>query len=445
MSINDLTRIKKVHFIGIGGIGISAIARMFQLEGKTVSGSDRGSSKVTEELQADGITVFLEQKAENIAADVELVVYTIAIPADNPEFMRAKELGVPMLTYPQALGLVSAQKYTIAVSGTHGKTTTTAMLVKIFREAGLDPTAVVGSIIPELHSNLVVGKSKYFITEACEYRRSFLNLNPQAVIITNIDNDHLDYYKDLADIQSAFVELVAKIPADGFLICDTSDERLQPVMQKAECQIVNYRQAAIPGEIKLLVPGEHNIKDAEAALAMALAVGVQKGTAISALSHFTGTWRRFEFKGLMPNKAMVYDDYAHHPTEIKATLQGVREWIGTTLNRSGERLGKGKIIVVFQPHLYSRTKLLLDDFAGSFSDADLVFIPDIYAAREIDDGSVSSKDLVDKINDRGLKAEYVPNFSDIEKMISERAQSGDIVITMGAGDIFKVGEALTRT
>jgi len=429
----DLTKLNRVHFIGIGGIGISAIARMFQLEGKTVSGSDRGESKVTEELRTDGITVFLEQKAENIPAGVELVIYTIAIPADNPEFVRAKELGVTMLTYPQALGLVSAEKYTIAVSGTHGKTTTTAMLVKIFRDAGLDPTAVVGSLIPELQSNLVIGRSKYFITEACEYKRSFLNLNPQAVVITNIDNDHLDYYKDLADIQSAFMSLVEKIPGDGFLVCDTADELLKPVMEKARCRIIDYPTilGGSTSKLELKLSGEHNQKDAKAALAVALELGVDKQQALAALANFTGTWRRFEFKGIMPNGAVVYDDYAHHPTEIKATLRGAREWIG----------GK-KIIVAFQPHLYSRTKLLLDDFAASFDDADTVIVTDIYAAREVDDGTINSKDLVEKINVSSPKAEYVSNFSETARIISERAQMGDLVITMGAGDIFKVGESL---
>ena len=429
----DLTKIKKVHFIGIGGIGISAIARMFLLEGKKVTGSDRADSLVIGELREAGAKINLEQVAENITADINMVIYTIAISDDNPELMKAKELGIPLLTYPQVLGLVSEQKYTIAVSGTHGKTTTTAMLAKIFIDAGLDPTVVVGSLLKDLKSNFIAGKGEYFITEACEYRRSFLNLNPQAVIITNIDNDHLDYFQDLADIQSAFVELVAKVPADGYLICDIKDERLKSVIETAKCQMVDYRQTAKPEEIKLLISGEHNIKDAQAALAVALSLGVDKETILTALSHFTGTWRRFEFKGLTAKKALVYDYYAHHPTEIKATLQGAREWAGHK-----------KIIVAFQPHLYSRTKLLLDDFAGAFSDADLVIIPDIYAAREIDDGTISSRDLVKKLKVKDREAIYEPDFAKIEKLITEKSTEGDLVITMGAGDIFKVGESLIK-
>lgn len=431
----NLETVKKVHFIGIGGIGISAIARMFKGEGKEISGSDRGESKVTEELEQVGIKVFLEQRADNVPDDVDLIVYTLAIPADNPEFMRAKELGVPMLSYPEALGLVSSTKYTIAVSGTHGKTTTTAMLARIFREAKLEPTVVVGSIIPELYSNFVAGKGKYFIAEACEYKRSFLNLNPQAVIITNIDTDHLDYYKDLADIQSAFAELVSKIPTDGYLICDPNDERLAPVLAVAKCQVVDYLVSAKSEEIKLLIPGKHNIKDAQAALALAVTLGVDKPMALEALSHFTGTWRRYEVKGLSPNHVMIYDDYAHHPTEIKATLQGTRESYGPNSN----------ITVVFQPHLFSRTKLLLDDFANSFDDTNTVIVTDIYAAREIDDGTISSRDLVERLKEKNIDARYISDFAEIEqvlKEIVEKGKPGDIVITMGAGEAFQIGENL---
>lgn len=440
----DLKTIKKVHFIGIGGIGISAIARMMMLEGKEVSGSDRGTSLVTDELAKLGAKIYLEQKAENISADVDLVIYTIAIPADNPEFMRAKELGVPMLTYPEALGLVSSQKYTIAVSGTHGKTTTTAMLAKVFIDADLDPTVVVGSMLIDQKSNFIAsstplgtGGRQYFITEACEYRRSFLNLNPSAVIITNIDNDHLDYYKDLADIQSAFVSLVEKVPADGYLVCDVTDPTLAPVLAIAKCQVINYNTqfdttlGSLTSKLELRQPGEHMQKDARAVLALSRVLGVGEEMALKSLSEFSGTWRRFEYKGKIEEGALVYDDYAHHPTEIKATLSGAREMAGDK-----------KIIVAFQPHLFSRTKLLLDDFANAFTDADIVVIPDIYAAREVDDGTISSKDLVNLVNEKGQKAVYASNFAEVEKMLKENAKEGDIIITMGAGDIYKVGEGL---
>ncbi|MDQ5958093.1 MAG: UDP-N-acetylmuramate--L-alanine ligase, partial [Patescibacteria group bacterium] len=240
----DLKNIKKVHFIGIGGIGVSAVARMMMLEGKAVSGSDQGSSVVTEELAKLGATIYTSQKAEHISADIDLVIYSIAVPPSNPEFGKAQELGIPMLTYPEALGEISKDKYTIAVSGTHGKTTTTAMIAKVFLDGGLDPTVVVGSFLKDYKSNFIAGAGKparhrkpgassgvaggYFIAEACEYRRSFLNLYPNILVITNLEEDHLDYYKDLADIQLAFKELAERVPADGYIVCNTADPHLLP-------------------------------------------------------------------------------------------------------------------------------------------------------------------------------------------------------------------------
>ncbi len=429
----DLNKINKVHFIGIGGIGISAIARMMLYEGKIVIGSDLVASLITEELVEAGAKIHLGQSLDFIEPDTSLIVYTIAITEYDPKLFEAlKKLTIPSLSYPEMLGLVSAQKYTIAVAGTHGKTTTTAMLAKIFVEAELNPTVIVGSLLKDLKTNFIAGRGKYFITEACEYRRSFLNLNPQAAIITNIDNDHLDYYKDLPDIQSAFAELSAKIPADGFLVCNTNDPALAPVLLAAKCRILDYTKHPWSVELRLIVPGQHNVKNAMAALVLTDALKVPKNRVITALSRFTGTWRRFEFKGLTADKVMIYDDYAHHPTEIKATLEGAREWAGNK-----------KIIVAFQPHLYSRTKLLLNDFAASFGDADIVIMPDIYAAREMDDGTISSRDVIDLLNKQNKEAYYAPTFPEVEKIIKEKAVAGDMIITMGAGDIFKVAEKLT--
>jgi UDP-N-acetylmuramate--alanine ligase len=434
MQTLDFPEVKKVHFIGIGGIGISAIARMMMLEGKEVSGSDRGASLVTDELAKLGVKIYLEQKAENIPDDTELIIYTIAIPEDNPEFVRAKSLGVPMLTYPEALGLVSSLKYTIAVSGTHGKTTTTAMLAKIFMDANLDPTVVVGSMLIDQHSNLIAGQGKYFITEACEYRRSFLNLNPQAVIITNIDNDHLDYYKDLADIQSAFVSLVEKIPTDGYLVCDMNDPALAPVLAVAKCEVLDYpAYSKTIASLKMKQPGEHIKKDASSAFAIAQALGIEKDSILKSLADFAGTWRRFEYKGKTEKGALVYDDYAHHPTEIKATLAGARQVVGE----------EKKMIVAFQPHLYSRTKLLLEEFATAFGDADIVVLPDIYAAREEDDGSISSQILAEKIKENGVEAKYFSDRNELKNFLA-MSDEGDLVITMGAGDLFKTGEELVK-
>lgn len=434
--MTDLTKIKKVHFIGIGGIGISAIARMMLLEGKEVSGSDLVKSLVTQELEEFGAKINIGQSLDLVPSDVDLIVYTIAIAEYDPKLFEAmKRMMAPSLSYPEILGQVSSNKYTIAVSGTHGKTTTTAMLAKIFVDAGLDPTVIVGSLLIDQKSNFIAGQGKYFITEACEYKRSFLNLNPQAVIITNIDNDHLDYYKDLADIQSAFVSLVEKIPADGFLVCDKTDPVLAPVLLVAKCKVLDY-QSALPlvGSLSMKQPGQHIKKDAAAALAIAQALGISDQKSLSSLVDFSGTWRRFEYKGQTKNGVSVYDDYAHHPTEIKATLKGAKQMAQDK-----------KVFVVFQPHLFSRTKLLINDFASSFSDADLVILPDIYAAREVDDKTISSKDLVDLISQSGQEALYIPDFSKIIEVLQTKAQPGDLIITMGAGNIFKAGEDLLNS
>ncbi|MFA6445950.1 MAG: Mur ligase domain-containing protein, partial [Candidatus Paceibacterota bacterium] len=363
---NYLEESKSIYFIGIGGIGISAIARMMLLNGKRVSGSDRDETKVTEELRKAGATIFIGQKKENIPADCDLIVYTVAIGEDNPEFAEAKRRGIKMLSYPETLNIISSQKYTIAVSGTHGKTTTTAMIAKVMIDNGLDPTVIVGSLIGD--TNFIMGKSRYLVVEADEYKKSFHNLEPSIMVITNIDEDHLDFYKDLADIQDSFLHLAKKIPKDGFLICNTKLPNLQSIIKSVGCRVIDYGEIKLIN--KLLVPGEHNREDARAAVAVGQALGVDIKKADLAVSQFAGTWRRFEFKGKTKEGALVYDDYAHNPQKVKAALQGARE------------LYPGKnIIVVFQPHLFSRTKLLLNEFAKSFGDADEVILTPIFPAR----------------------------------------------------------------
>ncbi|OHA62272.1 MAG: hypothetical protein A2556_00380 [Candidatus Vogelbacteria bacterium RIFOXYD2_FULL_44_9] len=462
--MSNLANLKKVHFIGIGGIGMSAVARMFLLENNSpagrVTGSDRSRSIVTEELQKLGAKIFYDQKADNISADTDLVVYTIAIPEDNPELKKARELRIKCLTYPEMLGFISADKYTIAISGTHGKTTTTAMLAQVLIEAKLDPTVIVGSLLRPQGDpgekatnsirtdasratsngvNFIAGKSDYFVVEACEYRRSFLNLNPKILVITNIDSDHLDYYKDLADIQSAFIEMVAKIPTDGFLVCDLTDLKVAPVVTTAKCQVIDYRQAK---ELKeLLVPGEHNIRDAQAVLAVSEILKIDQAVAEGALNKFSGTWRRFEFKGQTSKGALVYDDYAHHPTEISATIAGARDLMSQP---AGGKNLTGRLIIAFQPHLYSRTKSLFGDFAIALAGADRVLLAKIYAAREAFDSSVSESELINEINNRAGKniATFVGDLVSVEKDLSTEAVAGDLVITMGAGDISLVSDKL---
>lgn len=425
----DLSKVKKVHFVGIGGIGVSAIARMMLAEGKIVSGSDSSGSAITDELMRLGAKVFIGHNAQNVKDDIDLLVYTPAVTEENSEFKKAKELNAPTFSYPEILGIISQNKYTIAVSGTHGKTTTTAMIGRVLTDAKKDPTIIVGSLLKESKSNFTAGKSEFFVVEACEYKKSFLNLNPKIIVIANIDNDHLDYYGNLENVKKAFAEFVSKLSEDGYLVCDPNDENLKEVIRSSKCKITDYTK--ITASFNLKIPGEHNIKNAKATMAVSEILGIDEKIAIKSLNDFSGTWRRFEPKGETKNGVLVYDDYGHHPTEIKATLKGAREFFGDK-----------KIFCVFQPHLYSRTKLLLNDFGKSFDDADEIILVDIYAAREEKDESVNSKMLAEKISINGGKAIYLDSFEKTESFLREKTRKGDIMITMGAGDIFKIGESL---
>lgn len=425
----SIYNVKRIHFIGIGGIGISSIARMMLLKKARVSGSDASDSEIIKELKRLGCKISIGHKKENITSDIELVIYTIAVPENNPELSKAKRLNIRALTYPEALGLISKNRYTVAISGTHGKTTTTAMAAKIFIDAGLRPTAVVGSLLKDTKSNFVAGEGKFFIVEACEYKRSFLNLEPKILVITNIDNDHLDYYKNLKDIQKAFSELVSKIPENGFLICNSSDPKISSVLKTAKCQIIDYGK--INKKFKLKFPGRHNLENAKAAFAISRLADIKEKKAIKSLENFSGTWRRFDFKGQTKSGALVYDDYAHHPTEIKATLRSFKE-----------KFPKKRLTVVFQPHLFSRTKILLNDFAESFEDADEIIIAPIYAAREEKDKAINSGMLAEKIKRQGKSVLALENFDKIADYLIANTNKNDLVITMGAGDIYKVGEGL---
>jgi UDP-N-acetylmuramate--alanine ligase len=428
----DLHKVQTVHFVGIGGIGISAIARMMLLAGKRVSGSDGAESKVTEELKKAGATLYVGHRADQVPEGCDLVVYTIAVPSDNPERAEAVRRKIPSLSYPEMLGLVSAHKYTIAISGTHGKTTTTAMVAKVLMDAKKDPTVIVGSFLKDVQSNFVAGKSEYFVVEACEYRRSFLNLSPKILVITNIDNDHLDYYKDVADIVSAFNEIARKVPKDGFIICNPNGPHMHGALLGVTAKIVDYTTYG-KNPRKLLVPGKHNQINASAVSAVSAVLGLTSAHTEGSLSQFSGTWRRFEYKGQTKSGAQVYDDYGHHPTEIKATLAGARELFP----------GK-KIIAVFQPHLFSRTKLLFADFTNAFSDADVVLLAPIYAAREVFDPSVTSEALALAIGKTGKEAFALDSFGAIIDQLSSMLSKDTVVLTIGAGDVYQVGEQLLR-
>lgn len=414
---------KNVYFIGIGGIGVSAVAKLMKTMGKKVSGTDIGSSPITESLKKSGIKINSKHHERNVHNKVDLVIHTIAIQEDNPELVKAKKLGIQTLTYPQALSVISKNMTTIAVSGTHGKTTTTAMLSDIFVKNKKNPTVIVGSILKNKGSNLIVGKSKYFIVEACEYRRSFLNLNPTVLIITNIKEDHLDYYKNIGEIKRAFREMVLKVPAYGSIVCDKNDKNVKEVVKGLKCKIID--SGKISKDIKLKIPGGHNRENGNKALLASLFFKLDKKNSIKALNKFEGTWRRSEYKGLNKNKAKIYDDYAHHPDEIRATLSGIKELYP---NKS--------IKAYFQPHLFSRTKLLLNEFADSFALADAVYILPIYPAREKFDKTIRSEMLVEKINRTQNKATFVPDLTKMIK-IAKGEKKDSVLVFMGAGDIYK--------
>jgi UDP-N-acetylmuramate--alanine ligase len=419
---------KKAHFTGIGGIGMSALAQMLKDHGTEVSGSDREASPVTELLESKGITVVIGQKAENVPVDAEVLVYSDAVPADNPERAHATELGIRQLSYFGMLGEVSAGKRTVAVAGTHGKTTTTGMLAKILADAGASETAIIGSIVKDFGSNYLHGDSDLFVVEACEYKDHLLELTPTVLVITNLEWDHTDYFPSLEALQETFRKAIAKVPENGTIIANPNDKNVAAVLGGARAKVIDY---TLEPAYELRLPGDFNTMNARAAAAAARAVlpDISDSSISTSLSHFHGTWRRFELKGKSASGADVYDDYAHHPTAVAATLKALRAKTS------------GKVVVAFHPHLYSRTKDLLDDFATAFKDADKVLIAPIYAAREVDDGSISSEILAERIRANGVDATALPSFDAIATALAEYG-AGDSIMTMGAGDIYKVADLL---
>ncbi|MFA6050281.1 MAG: Mur ligase family protein [Candidatus Paceibacterota bacterium] len=425
----NLQSVKKPYFLGIGGIGVSAIARMMIHEGKAVSGSDTANSDLLEELRKAGASITIGNDLSHIPEDADLIVYSIAVPHYASDFFKSvKGKFSNVLSYPEVLSIVSKDKYTIAIAGTHGKTTTTAMVAKIMMDQGLDPTVIVGSILKDAKTNFIAGKSKYLVVEACEYCRSFLEINPTVVGLTTIDNDHMDYYKDADDIMSAFKEFVAKIPEGGAVVGNQSDVL---IAKASEGAIIIDSDKYFDPTMKLLIPGEHNRRNASVALAIADHLGIPKEKAIESVKNFSGTWRRFEYKGKTKGGAIVYDDYGHHPTEIAATLSGARELYPDK-----------KITIIFQPHLYSRTKLLFNDFVDSLSKADYVMLAPIYFAREEADPSISSELLAGKIKEKNENVLFFETFKEIKKAVLECSSENDVIIVMGAGDITEVGDML---
>lgn len=447
-----------VHFIGIGGISMSGLAEILMKEGFTVSGSDNKESSLTDHLTDKGAVIFYGQKASNIIDGINVVVYTAAIHEDNEEFMEAKRQGLPMLSRAELLGqLMTNYDTPIAVSGTHGKTTTTSMLSHIFLAGDMDPTISVGGILKAIHGNIRVGSSGLFVTEACEYTNSFLHFFPKISVILNIDADHLDFFKDLDDIRHSFRLFAELLPEDGTLVINGDIENLSYITDGLACRVVTFGREAsldysasdiqydeqgnasfdlirhgIPsGHVTLSVGGEHNVYNALSAIAVADLLGVSAETIQEGLLSFHGTDRRFEYKGEF-NGITVIDDYAHHPTEIEATL------------KSAAHYPHRELWCIFQPHTYTRTKALFDEFAQALSHTDHLILADIYAARETDTLGISSEQLARAATSYGCDAIYLPSFDEIEKYVRDHCQSGDLLITMGAGDVVNIGEDLLK-
>lgn len=428
---------QKIHMVGIGGVGMSALAQMLAHEGVMVTGSDRSESPVTGLLEQKGIHVQISQAAENMPEDTEAVVYSDAVMSDNPERAEAARRGIPQFSYFQMLGKVSVgdaaksptgEKRTIAVAGTHGKTTTTGMLTKILIDGGANPTAIIGSIVRDFGSNFVAGGSELFVVEADEFRAHLLELSPEVLVITNLEWDHTDFYPTLEALQATFRKAIARVPSHGAIVTDVSNPNIAPLLVGVEAKVVDYKQE---GAFELLLPGTFNQNNARAAAAAArfVAPNISEEVIKNALATFHGTWRRFELKGKTARGALVYDDYAHHPTAIKETLKALRAKT------------KGKVFVAFHPHLYSRTRDLFNDFVRAFTDADEVLIAPIYAAREVDDGTVSSVSLAEAIAKNGVHARAAL-FNEIERILKTEPGSTDVVMTMGAGDIYKIADRI---
>ena len=445
-----------IHFIGIGGISMSGLAEILLEEGFTISGSDSKESDLTKTLAAKGATIFYGQKAANIIPGIDLVVYTAAIHEDNEEFVQAKTQGIPMLSRAELLGqIMDNYEKSIAVAGTHGKTTTTSMISHILLEAHTDPTITVGGILPAIGGNLRVGSSPFFLSEACEYTNSFLNFRPKYSIILNVEAEHLDFFKDLADIRHSFRTFAGNTLADGATIINGEISDWQELVAGQPQQVItygfdpsfdfcavdiSYNEKACANftvmhngekltDIHLNVPGRHNVSNALAAIALAVTMHLDMEAVVRGLAAFGGANRRFQYKGCVDGVTII-DDYAHHPTEIRATLTAAANY------------PHKRLVLVFQPHTYSRTKAFLSDFAEVLSLADVIVLADIYAAREQNTYGISSKDILSLLQAKGKEAYYFPSFEEIEKFLLKNCMHDDLLITMGAGNVVEIGEAL---
>lgn len=451
----DFNRPSAVHFIGIGGISMSGLAEVLIQRGFSVTGSDWRASALTNRLAERGAKIYIGQEADHITPESGIIVYTAAIRPDNPEYMRAVELKLPMMTRAELLGqMMKNYECAIAVSGTHGKTTTTSMVSEIFMTGEKNPTVSVGGILHSIGGNIRLGGTGTFITEACEYTNSFLSFQPTIAAILNVREDHLDFFKDIDDIRHSFREFAKLLPENGLLVINGEIDDVEALTGGLSCRVktfgirgeelnyraelhdekrknefVIYRDGERWCDVTLRVPGEHNVLNALAAAAIADECSIPVQTIESALGKFTGAERRFEYKGEV-NGAMVIDDYAHHPDEIEATLT------------AAQKMKRGKLWCVFQPHTYTRTKALLEEFADSLCFADEVVLAKIYPAREEDIYGVSSADIAARLQKKGKSVICFDTFEEIEEYLLHKLVHNDMLITMGAGDVVNVGEDL---
>lgn len=453
-----------VHFIGIGGISMSGLAELLHTIGFRISGSDAKKSKITEHLSSLGMNIIYGQRSSNITSDIDLVVYTSAVKADNPEYQAVVEAGIPLMERAELLGQVMLQySDAIAISGTHGKTTTTSMISLILLEAGLDPTISVGGILDNIQGNIRIGKSEHFVTEACEYTNSFLKFNPTTSIILNVEAEHLDFFKDLHDVRNSFRMFADRLPKSGLLIINDDIENVSYFTDDAPCNVItysiNHENASVKNakfhycavnisfdefghghydllengqfmtHITLNVVGLHNISNSLPAIGLARSLNISWEVIKKALLAFGGTERRFQYKGEIGGITIV-DDYAHHPTEVIATLTAAKNYPHKS------------IWCVFQPHTYTRLKAFLKEFADALSLADKIVLTDIYAAREKNPGDISSKDLQEELLKLNKEVYYFDSFDEIENFLLQKCTNGDLLITMGAGDVVNIGESL---
>ena len=443
-----------IHFIGIGGISMSGLAQICLHNGHIVSGSDSSDSYFTKKLKDLGATIYIGNNKDNISDNIDMAIYTAAISPNNEELLECKNKNIALMDRASFLGnIMKDYKNAIAVSGTHGKTSTTSMLSLLFEGSKLDPTILVGGNLKDIGGNVRVGSSQHFITEACEYVDSFLKFYPRIGIILNVEADHLDYFSGIEAIKTSFNKFSKLIPKDGYLIINGDDVNSLDTIYDLDCNIIKYGKEAHNtviindiafdekgngsfsltyegnnlGEFKLSIPGTHNIYNATAAIMSALVSNIPLEDIKANLTKYTGVGRRFEYKGRF-NDAVIIDDYAHHPTELKATLSAAKN------------VCNGKIWCVFQPHTYTRTKALLNDFSNSFSNADKIIITDIYAAREKDTNEIHSQDLVNKLLQNGVDALYLKTFEEITSYLCDNLQGPDMLITAGAGNVYAIGE-----